>query len=330
MYWGSNIYVNIMPSWNWWRPRPYVVIYDSWGWNNYGWNNYNCYNPWHRYGGNYYGWNNGYYNGYYNGYQNGYYNGYNDGMYGNWYGGMYGKTYDASGPRFQQTSANSGSNSLPGKYGKTDENTPREGVLKPGTTSGHSPATSAQPKPPVNNTVAKPIETPQVPRDGWKNTPAVTETPNRNNTPGTMETSPRPKPDNIQPESSPRWNNIERNNGNRDRLNNRWNNVQREQPNSVIPSEQPSRVAPDTRDRMERNFEPVQRPQRNFEPRQIEPQRNVEPQHVQPQRNFEPRQMEQRSFERFDNGNRQMQPQRMERSEPIQQRNFGGGMRRHP
>lgn len=359
MFWGSNIYVSVLPRWSWWRPRQYVIVYDYWGWNSWGWNQW--YAPWNGFGWNNWGWNNWYgggwngwgwnnwawNNGYWHGYNQGYWNGYLDGMYGNWYGnGWYGKTYDAYGPRFQQTSANSGSNSLPGKYGKTDETIQREGILKPGTNTNRTttPAENTS----SDNSVVKPSEPRNAPTDGWRTNPNTTESPRRNVPTEVIESYPRTQPNNVlpernQPENSSRWNNMDRNN-NMDRSNNRWSEMQREQPNVVIPRNEPNVVSPskqpsrtnEIRERLNRDMEPVQRPQRNFEPQQTQPQRGA------PQRNFQPA-IEQRNMQRFENGNRQMemrqmQPMRMERSEPMQ-RNFdmnrgggggNGGLRRRP
>ena len=159
--WGNSIYVNAIPSWNWWRPRN-VIVYDPWGswngfnngnawnspwygngWNNCGWNSWgNGFgNGWNNFqggnfygggGGNYWGYNNGFWNGNNNGFNNGFNNGNNNGAWNNG-GGSGGRNYGMSGPRFQSSGTNnSGSNSLPRKSGKTDEtNVPREGIVKP-------------------------------------------------------------------------------------------------------------------------------------------------------------------------------------------------------
>ncbi len=169
--WGNSIYVNIIPSWHWWRPRT-VIVYDPWyswnswglmnnwnswnspwygngwmncgwnswgmgfGWNNWGWNNWGWgwNNGWNNGWGGWGGWGNNwaYNNGFWNGYNQGYWNGYYDGMWNNpWTGG---RNYSMSGPRFQQTSTNNntGSNTS-GKFGKTDEtrDIPREGITRP-------------------------------------------------------------------------------------------------------------------------------------------------------------------------------------------------------
>lgn len=380
MYWGNNIYVSVMPSWNWWRPRrTYVVMYDNWGWNNWyspwssfgynnwGWGGYGFNNwAWGGYGyGNGYGWNNwgwGNYNGYYSGYNRGYRNGYYDGMYGNGYYnnnyGWYGKNYDAMGPRYQASNVNSGNNSLPGKYGKTDETKPNNIVVKPGT---YVPAAKPNTNPPANNNpVMKPWDKNNVPADGWQKSPNAIEKTDKNIPSGIeMNNSYRNRldnktPDRMQPQTP---------NNNVDRMEKNSNVIQRDvpsnAPNRLNPNERPQRIN-DMREQMNRDFEPAQRqvqPQQNFDrqqqmQRQQMQQEQMEQQRMQRQQmqqeqmeqqrmqqrqqeqNFNRQQMQpQREMQRFDNNNNFRQ---MERSAPMQQqpRGFemnqggGGGMRR--
>lgn len=361
MYWGSNIYVSIMPSWNWWRPRTYVVIYDNWGWNNW-------YSPWGGFGYNNwgwggYGWNNwgwGNYNSYYYGYNRGYRNGYYDGMYGNGYYnnynnyGWYGKSYDAMGPRFQASNVNSGNNSLPGKYGKTDENNPNNIVVKPGTfVPAAKPNTNVNP-PAKNNAVMKPTDRSNVPTDGWQKSPNVIEKPDRNIPSGLdMNNSYRDKlennsPNKIQPQSP---------NSNVDKMQKNNNVIQRDMPSNV-----PDRITPpnnssngrinNMREQMNRDFEPTDRPQRQMQPqenfdRQQQMQRQQMQQEQIEQQRMQRQQMQREQMEEQRMPRQQMQPQRemqqfqnnnnfrqMERSTPMQQprglemnRGGGGGMR---
>ncbi len=349
--WGNSIYVNVIPSWNWWRPRP-VIVYNPWGsW--YGFNNWNAWNsPWYGNGWNNCGWNswgygygsgwNNYYGGnFYGGgnywaYNNGYWNGYNQGYYdgawnnGGWNsgGGYGGRNYGMSGPRFQQsaTTNNSGSNSVPGKSGKTDETTvPREGIVKPGnSTDKNIPRDAAKPAGEVkerpDNSEFDRYSGKKVPVDGWKVAPVEERnTPNRNiekSVPDRLNQRP------IQNENAPverpnrDWNNTpaERpNNGRIDRMRDDLNRDMQpaERPNRTI--EQPQRVQPE-----QRNY---QAPQREIRQPQEQPQREIqrsEPQRIE-------RQIPQREMQKMEQPQRQFQQQpqreapRMERMNTPQQ-----------
>ena len=342
--WGNSIYVNVIPSWNWWRPRT-IVVYDPWGsWN--GFNNWNAWNsPWYGngwnncgwnswgngygggwnnyYGGNFYGGGNywGYNNGYWNGYNHGYNNGYYDGAWNNG-GGNGGRNYGMNGPRFQSSGMNSsGNNSLPGKSGKTDEtNVPREGIIKP----RNSPDTYIPPRDapkPEGGMKERPGKlTPVTPADkftgkdvpvgGWKSAPVEDKgTPSRIQNEDISLDKLNQKP--VQNENIP----VERSKGD-------WNRTPVEQPRRFDnvpvekvqpPAEQPRRydnVTPAERpnggriDRMRDDFN------RDMQPVE-RPNRTIEqPQRAQPeQRNYQAPQREIRQP--------QQQPQReIQRSEP--------------
>jgi hypothetical protein len=345
MFWGSSIYVNVFPRWSWWRPRQYVIIYEPWGWNGLGWNS-----PWNHWGWNYWGWNNwygwgwsnwgwnhwGWNNGYWNGFYDGYWNGYFDGRFGSWPGvGWYGKTYDVYGPRFQQTSTNSGVNSLPGKYGKTDETIPREGVLKPGTNAAPVSNRNSSSE---NLPVSQPDKARPVPGEGWIKSPITHELPQTNPPSGTPETGTNIRKDNVIPErAQPRQpsgrdhvapNRPERNQPDT------WNEWQGEQPERSHPRWQPKRTD-EMRERLNREMEPAQRPMRSLE--QASPRRNfAEPPSAPAQKEYSAPLQQRGGMQRFENNRqmemRQMQPQRMERAEPMQ-RNYDmnrGGLRRNP
>lgn len=337
-YWGSNIYVSVLPSWTWWQPHTRVVVYDTWGWNSWGCNSW--YSPWYGYGfsnryspwyGGGYGWNYGYgWNSYYNGsnywawnngYNQGYWNGYYDGMgygnyYNNYYGnyGWYGKTYDMSGPRFQQT-ASTGSNTPPrGKSGKTDET-----IVKPGTETGGVGVAGKSGI--MDNKVAgqTAVKSSAEPKNNMAVENAIKSTKTKeaatiSNLPkDKLEVSPRSAPSNIgiekvQPSNTSRWQTIDQNKVERSN-DNRFDNIQNTTPNKT--RAQPNKIN-ETRERLNREFDaPVQRtePQR-VQPQRMEPQR-AQPQRVEPQR-VQPQRMEPQSVQPQRTEPQRVQPQRME------------------
>ncbi|MCS6818412.1 MAG: hypothetical protein RMJ53_09940 [Chitinophagales bacterium] len=345
--WGSTIYVNVWPRWSWWGPNRSIIIIDSWGWNRWGWND-----PWWGWGPwawNGWGWNSwGWFNpwdpwnnwAWYNGYWNGYWNGFYDGRFGYWNNwasvspGWQGRNYDVFGPRFQTTATNSGANSLPGKFGKTDETTGGPNVTKPGF------------NPEINNSNNSLPNRPGTSMGGWQRTPNSTEDPNysernRKKAPSDIYEDNRVNRGEIfntgtnRSEMRERWrapeNNFPRTDENR---NNRLNEFQRAEPRfNESGTESPRNVAPrfnrteEMRQRLNKEFEPVERPQRPTSPRFNEQERNMTP---RPSEN----RFERREMQRFDPQSRPEAPRRF--SEPMQRaapmnRNFdAGGMRRTP
>lgn len=230
-----------------------------------------------------------------------------------------------SGPRFQQSANNnnSGSNSLPGKSGKTDEtNVPREGIVKPRNSpdtyipprDAAAPAGGVKERPGKVETVtpAEKYSDKKAPADGWKAAPANPIEENR-------------VPSRVIEKATPtdRWNQstVPSEQAPVDKQNRNWDNTPVERPrrnDELIPAEQPRRydnVTPAERpsgsriDRMREDFnremQPVERPNRAIEqPQRVAPREEMR---MQPeQRNY---QTPQREIQRSE-------PQRIERQMP--------------